>query len=578
MISPGATRLRRRRNITVGFVLLTAVAAGSWWLVLGRGLDRVIQQGLQLVRATHDARGLEAALDKWEKETASQWQSDPDSLARRLFDKYPLEDAGVQRLLARVTGAEFRDRTDEWKHFRETWRMLHGAAPPRSAATPKVKLEPRWKAPIGLTAWFSTILPLDGQIYVASLGSAFDDPRDENDGVVRVDGATGNATLIFTPPDRGPRDVLGLAAGNDTLFVACRNGFVYAVDRDGKERWKISSGALLTAPPLALDINRDKTSDVIVVNQKGAVVAISGANGRTVWTAPPPKRTGRTPELADQEATVCTKLAAGNVLGAGSPDIVVTNADGSLRILAANNGAVRWETNASVGFLAGAIIGRAPSGATAPALTASHEGTVWSLLRAGRNVNAAPSWPPPIGWNMTIVAGLRTIQRPAPWPAALIACSAGQYRGNNGAVAALANDGVQWRFPTRGIIWSTPAIADLNGDGVAEIVVPTIERAADGSESGVLLILSRDGQLLRQMKLDAPVECGPVIADVDGDGKLELLLADRTGWLHCLSTGGFGPVEWGLPGGDSHNTNNTVNAYSFGQTSVKFQWKWKPGF
>ena len=66
------------------------------------------------------------------------------------------------------------------------------------------------------------------------------------------------------------------------------------------------------------------------------------------------------------------------------------------------------------------------------------------------------------------------------------------------------------------------------------------------------------------------------MADVNGDGELELLIADQAGWLHCLATGQVGPVEWGLLGGDSHNTRNADNAFRYGQLPVGAQWNWQP--
>jgi hypothetical protein len=63
---------------------------------------------------------------------------------------------------------------------------------------------------------------------------------------------------------------------------------------------------------------------------------------------------------------------------------------------------------------------------------------------------------------------------------------------------------------------------------------------------------------------------------VDGDGRLELLVADQAGWLCCFATERIGPVEWGLLGGDSHNTRNRQHAYSFGQVPAGAQWNWKP--
>ncbi len=157
---------------------------------------------------------------------------------------------------------------------------------------------------------------------------------------------------------------------------------------------------------------------------------------------------------------------------------------------------------------------------------------------------------------------------------------------------------MHWRLAVDGAIWGTPALADLNGDGKPEIVLSSIEpfgstssgpqpRPARGpdatSESsgppgvrGVVSFISLAGQCLHRLVVDAPVECSAVVADLDGDQRLEVLVADQSGMLHCYRTAGYGPVEWGLFGGDSHNTRNYANAYAYGQTAHGFQWRWKP--
>jgi hypothetical protein len=48
------------------------------------------------------------------------------------------------------------------------------------------------------------------------------------------------------------------------------------------------------------------------------------------------------------------------------------------------------------------------------------------------------------------------------------------------------------------------------------------------------------------------------------------------GYLYCFKTDGYGPVEWGLFGGDSHNTRNAACAYAYGQRLYGYQWKWRP--
>ena len=80
---------------------------------------------------------------------------------------------------------------------------------------------------------------------------------------------------------------------------------------------------------------------------------------------------------------------------------------------------------------------------------------------------------------------------------------------------------------------SAPTVCDLNGDGKPEVVFTTYTQKT-GSKKGSLCIADADGKLLQQVELpDAsdtsnPVPNGcmaaPVVCDMDGDGKLEIVL------------------------------------------------------
>lgn len=557
-ISPGA--------VLLGIALLSA-AGGAWWLTRTRGLDWSVSRGLQLLAQAGSPEAAYHAVRQWERETGAAWINRNEELAARILNRYEVDDPRVQRMLARVTGTDYGDRTEDWRRFCADWKRRRAGESPKLAAAERVKLEPLWRAPVGLTAWFSAILPIDDAVYVASLGAAFDDPTDEADGVVRVR-ANGAVEYFFRPSDRGARDVMGIAAGDDGLFVACRGGWVYFVDRSGAERWKQSTGAAITAPPLALDVNRDGASDVIVAARGGKLTAISGASGKTIWSTASERRRG-----AAGDDALGVRLAAGRVLGGHAPDLLVASADGGVRVLSASTGAARSETSAAAGVMAGPVADAAVDGVGA--YIADERATIYRVERAGSRLRVAPTWSAAMEFSASVVATPRTLGSSEGSPQLLV-CTAGPFDAPGSSVGLYGVDGTRWRVGTRGVVWGAPVVANLNEDRAVEIAVTTIERDASGAERGVLLILSSAGHVLREVALEAPVECPPAVADLDGDGKLELLLADRAGWLHCFATTGRGPVEWGCFAGDSHNSGESENAYSYAQSPPGYQWRWKP--
>jgi outer membrane protein assembly factor BamB len=423
-----------------------------------------------------------------------------------------------------------------------------------------------------LTAWFTTILPLDGVVYVASLGADFADHRDRADGVVRVDGESGDSELLFAPPadHRGPRDIVGLAAGTRCLFAACHNGYVYCLEPTGGLSWATHVAAPIVAAPLGVDTNRDGVTDVVVVTAAGNAVALSGRNGRTTWV------TRLAPAPAPDGAPLGATLALGDVLEALGIEIVVSLPEGGVRVLSARDGRVRWKHELSAGVLSGTICTGSPVEGGPPAHVVDRAANVWSFVRSGRALTPALLENLMLQGANGAIAAPRTLGVGGETAPILVVCPTGDYADRYGSVCAMGADGVRWRVPLGGAIWGTPAIADLNGDGRSEIVVASIEPDAHELVQGVLAILSDSGHHLVRESLPAPVECSPIVSDLDGDSRLEILVADQSGHLHCFSTRGFGPVEWGLAAGDSHNTRNAAYAYEYGQLASGLQWDWQP--
>lgn len=589
--SPGPRRNLLTQAGVLGLVVLV-LAGGFWaarWYSTRRSLAWQVRRGLEELEAADTPQKLRAALDRWDTATRPNWEPRLDEFITLLFRDYPLEDQRVRLLLTRVAAADYGNRRADWQRWYDDRRRRRQGLPAQVARKEAVTLKPRWVAPVGLTAWFTTILPLDGQIYVASLGASFDDASDAADGVVRVDGASGTAELLFMPPPehRGPRDVIGIAAGDEGLFAACHNGSVYYINAQGSLLWHVHAGDPIVAPPLAVDTNLDGITDVIVATHGGKVMALSGRQGKTTWVA-------SVARPAAGQKLLGTTLALGNVMGQAEPELVVTMPPGQIEVLALRTGRSLWRHDLAAGNVAGAICGagRPAAARSEPSAYAGDRAAcIWSLVNVGRSLEAVRWCALATRRDETLVAGLRTLRiadgrelgarrggAPGSTMASslLLACLTGDYTAGRGALCALLAEGEYWRLPLDGAIWGTPAVADLNADGQAEVVVASIEPGAADQMVGVVTIVSSNGHVLQRTVVDAPIECSPVVADVDGDGRLEVLVADQSGRLHCYATDGYGPVEWGLHAGDSHNTRNAVNAYDYGQRLYGYQWQWRP--
>jgi hypothetical protein len=105
---------------------------------------------------------------------------------------------------------------------------------------------------------------------------------------------------------------------------------------------------------------------------------------------------------------------------------------------------------------------------------------------------------------------------------------------------------VLWSFNyTEGatLFASEPVIGDVDGDGALEVVFGTyvpLEREADRHGPVGLWGLEADGTVMMGFPLVAStpgVRAAPTLADLDGDGDLEILAATRTGLIFAWDTG-----------------------------------------
>lgn len=131
----------------------------------------------------------------------------------------------------------------------------------------------------------------------------------------------------------------------------------------------------------------------------------------------------------------------------------------------------------------------------------------------------------------------------------LVICS------RNGRLFALELDGtLKPNFPIalRGSIFVSPALADLDGDGSPEIVVST--------DAGKLYIFRNDGSLFPHFpaQLSGSLNGSPAIGDFDGDGMLEIAVGGSDA-LHVLKIQGSDAQVapyWSTYLGTNHRTGS----------------------
>ncbi|HET9929719.1 MAG TPA: VCBS repeat-containing protein [Polyangiaceae bacterium] len=105
------------------------------------------------------------------------------------------------------------------------------------------------------------------------------------------------------------------------------------------------------------------------------------------------------------------------------------------------------------------------------------------------------------------------------------------FAGFDGKLHAVSSDNRElWSYSfttSKAVLTGGVVAADLSGDGIPELVFNTYSTAADAS---ALYVLGADGKLLHRVALpDRGAMPVPTIADVDGDGDLEIVVSLKDG-------------------------------------------------
>lgn len=549
------------------------MAAIAYWLFREQRYEWMTRHGVQMLARVERPLDVRLTLDRWGAETQRYWQGRESDYLTYLFERHSLEDPRIRRLVSHVADVDFGERIADWQRWRRSFERMRVAESPVVGKGEQVALKLRWQAPIGQTGAFSNLLAIDQRIYVATLGGGFGRDDDESDGVVMVDGASGAARLIYAASGKAPRDVIGLAAADGYLYVACRNGQLSCIDLEGRPQWSVTVAEGLASGPMAIDVNRNAVADIAVVTRAGRLVLLSGVKGRTVWSRDLQGAGGDAGAGSDDPelSAISAWLALASPASARQLWIIAATRGGFVYAIGATDGKPLWSRQLPAGIVAAPLTQRNAGEDHFVVATLDEHGNVWVSPAASAKDEMMAHWRV-AGYGAA--AGLRSFAI-AEQPACLLASDVGQPQRWAAALSALDAGGVRWRVSLGGLLYAAPAVADLNADGKPEFVTVTCMNT-DGQHAAELRVTSSEGHCLLRAALSAAVLCAPAVADVDGDGLLELLIADRAGVLSCYAVERFGPVTWGLYRGDIRNSGNAESAYSYSQTPAGFQAKWKP--
>ncbi len=364
--------------------------------------------------------------------------------------------------------------------------------------------------------------------------------------------ASGNVLSVPAIADFDGDNYGDVVVGDDDGKVYCISG------RNGVALWVFKAQDAVQAPISLADVNHDGVPDVIVGSTDGRLYCLNGKNGHALWSF-------------ETKGAIIGPALLKDVNGDGVPDVFVGSADGHVYAVSGTDGQLLWKFH--TGGRIESALAWAWQGNDDVLLVGSADESLYCLQpRTGEVLwkveTGKPLLLPPrvedIDRNGKLVALFPTPKGPGD-VRTYTAISLAEHNvigtsdqfprwldlsGDGKPVKLVVDDGGTKCYGIDGttLLWKSeymvvdPYLADVNGDGVLDLIF-------NNGPDELLCLSGHDGTVIGRIKLDAAVGRGYALDDIDHDGVPDLVVgAGRK--VYCFSWVG-GRKRW-LANADSY--------------------------
>ena len=322
--------------------------------------------------------------------------------------------------------------------------------------------------------------------------------------------------------------------GRKELLVGNQNGLLYCFNHKSDLVWTFNAGAPIQGTPACFDVDGDGRQEIWVGDMSGRMWGFD-CDGKVLSRWGWPKQTKTVGGLAG----IFSSPAVGDITGDGAPEIVVGNYGQQV---------YAWSYK----------------GDLSPGWPYNNEDTIWSSpaladldwdglkeVVIGADSTGGVNWPYPPGGLLyafdgdgTVMDGFPRVTPEVTWssPACADIDGDGRYEVVVGsghyytAIGRLTTQGHRvyaydrhgntvkgWPVAVAGCTFSSPALGDVNGDGDREIVIGTTSVGSNGEDT--VAVISSAGELLTEIKgYGGPLMGSPALGDIDADGMPDIIL------------------------------------------------------
>ena len=303
--------------------------------------------------------------------------------------------------------------------------------------------------------------------------------------------------------------------GEKEILFGLADGNLYCLNTEGGTNWNYKSKGSISATPTLANLDNSADLEIIFSDQSGAISVLT-SNGDLIWEY-------------QTDDTVDASAAIGDITGNGEPDIIIGSLDSNIYVLN-NKGDLIWKYDTENWVEGSAVVIDINSDGTNEVIVGNGNGILYAITTKKEvqyeNIPRLrkEEFVPYVLWEFQTqqVDNIGFVNSPV----VIDLDHDGNYEilcgGADGKLYCLNKSGKElWRYHSGSPIYAEIAVGDIDHDEESEIVF---------CSGDSIIAIDSSGDLLWKRKFSMRIGSNPTISDLDGDGYLEITAIDES-WV-----------------------------------------------